>query len=236
MDGVFIISSVRSFWRTDAGRDLGAVGVLAGAVAAVGVAYGAQSTAAGLPVWFAPALGAAVYAASAELLFVGVLAAGGSAWVAAAAALAVNARHLPYGVAVRHLVGPGRRGLLRAHLVNDETVAFGLARAAERGSARAGREALTRAGLALLIAWPAGSLAGGLLGRAVDVRTLGLDALFPVVLLALVLPGLATRRARLTALAAAAVATAAVPVVPAGLAPLLGLAALPLRRTGPTRG
>lgn len=233
---MFSISSDRSFWQTATRRDLGAIGVLSGAVGAVGLAYGAQSAAAGLPLWFAPALGLAVYAASAEMLFVGVLAAGGSAWLAAVAALAVNARHLPYGVAVRHLVGPGRRGLLRAHLVNDESVAFGLARAAERGSTRAGRDALTSAGVAMLVAWPAGSLVGGLLGRAVDVRAVGLDALFPVVLLALVLPGLATRQTRLAVLAAAALATAAVPAVPAGLAPLLGLAALPLTQAGRRRG
>ncbi len=233
---MFSISSVRSLWRTATRADGSAISVMCGAVAAVGVAYGATSVAAGLPIWFAPTLGLAVYAASAEMLFVGVLGAGGSAWLAAVAALAVNARHLPYGVAVRHLVGPGGRGLLRAHLVNDETVAFGLARATERGSTRAGRDALTSAGLAMLVAWPAGSLAGGLLGRSVDVRSLGLDALFPVVLLALVLPGLHRRRTRFAALAAAAVATAAAPVVPAGLAPLLGLAALPLMRAGRRRG
>lgn len=203
---------------------------MSGAVAAVGVAYGAASVAAGLPIWFAPVLGIAVYAASAEMLFVGVLGAGGSPWLAAAASLAVNARHLPYGLAVRHLVGGGRTRLLRAHLVNDETVAFGLARAAEHDSSSAGRDALTRAGLSMLLAWPAGSIAGGLLGRGVDVAALGLDALFPVVIFALVLPRLADRRTRLAALVASAFGTAATTLLPAGIAPMLGLAALPILR------
>lgn len=69
-----------------------------------------------------------------------------------------------------------------------------------------------------------GALAGGAIG---DTGTFGLDAAFPAVLLALVLPALrkdsGVRRA---ALAGAVVALAATPVVPAGVPVLLALAGL----------
>ncbi|XGU20468.1 hypothetical protein ACETU7_06850 [Rhodococcus sp. 3Y1] len=44
------------------------------------------------------------------------------------------------------------------------------------------------------MSWPIGALLGGLLGRVVrDPGALGLDAAFPVVILALVLPALKER-------------------------------------------
>ena len=52
----------------------------------------------------------------------------------------------------------------------------------------------------------------------------GLDAAFPAVLLALVLPSLRDRSARLPVLAGVVVALAATPFLPAGLPVLLALA------------
>lgn len=201
-------------------------GLVATAVAAVGVAYGAMTVGSGFPMWFAPVVGVLVLAASSELLFVGVLAAGGNPWLAALTALTVNARHLPYGLAVAHLLGQGWRRILRIHLVNDETVVFALA---QRDHAT-GRRALTLCGLAILAAWPAGAILGSLLGRALDVRSLGLDAMFPAVILALILPDLRKRETRWGCLVGAAVALASTPFAPPGVPPLLALAALPLMR------
>ncbi|SUE06876.1 AzlC protein [Pantoea agglomerans] len=42
-----------------------------------------------------------------EFLFIGIVAGGGSPFTAAAAGLLVNARHLPFGIAVKDLVGAG---------------------------------------------------------------------------------------------------------------------------------
>jgi predicted branched-subunit amino acid permease len=58
----------------------------------------------------------------------------------------------------------------------------------------------------------------------------GLDAAFPTVLLALVLPSLADRGTRNAALAGAVIAVAATPFLPAGLPVLLALAGLVLAR------
>jgi hypothetical protein len=56
----------------------------------------------------------------------------------------------------------------------------------------------------------------------------GLDAAFPAVVLALVLPSLTDRSTRNAALAGAAIAVAVTPVLPAGLPVLLALAGLAL--------
>src|SRR5699024_9620670 len=93
---VFIITIMGSKWRTRA-VPMRNVVMLALAMALVGVAYGAMSVGAGLPVWMAPVLGVIVLAGSSEMLYVG-LAATTSPWVALPAALLVNVRHVPYEI------------------------------------------------------------------------------------------------------------------------------------------
>src|SRR5262249_59266827 len=77
-----------------------------------------------------------------------------------------------------------------------------------------------------------GKGAGGRGGRAGGVLrnpgSFGLDAAFPPVLLALVLPSLADRGTRHAALAGAVIAVVATPFLPAGLPVLLALAGLAL--------
>ena len=197
--------------------------MLALAMALVGVAYGAMSVGAGLPVWMAPVLGVIVLAGSSEMLYVG-LAATTSPWVALPAALLVNVRHVPYGMALREALGRGGGRLLRAHVLNDESVAFALA---ERDPQRA-RSALTRIGVGVLIGWPVGALIGSLLGRGIEQHTYGLDAIFPAVILALVIPAAKRARLRPAVIGAAIVAVPAALWLPDGLGPLAGVLALPL--------
>lgn len=193
------------------------------AMALVGVAYGAMSVGAGLPVWVAPVLGTLVLAGASEMLYVG-LAAATTPWLALPAALLVNVRHIPYGMALRAALGHGAARAYRAHVINDESVAFALAeREPERSTS-----ALTRIGTGVLVGWPAGALVGSLLGRGIDQQTYGLDAIFPAVILALVLPALKRARLRPAVVAAAAVAVPAALLLPEGLGPLAGLLALPL--------
>lgn len=197
--------------------------LIAFAVATVGVAYGAMAATQGFPWWFAPLLGTTVLAGSAEMLFLGLLAGGAVPLLAFGAAVLVNARHLAYGMAVSDLLGRGAARLLRIHLVNDETVALALGRRTQDES----RRALTLAGLGILAAWPSGALAGGLLGSVAPPETLGLDALFPAVILTLLVPALRTRL-RAPLVAAMLIALVGAAWAPAGLPPLLGLLALPL--------
>src|SRR5690625_7126126 len=81
---------MRSSQRTEV-MSLRTVVMITLAMALVGIAYGAMSVGAGLPVWVAPLLGVVVLAGSSEMLYVG-LATATSPWVALPAALLVNVR------------------------------------------------------------------------------------------------------------------------------------------------
>ncbi|MFF8195118.1 AzlC family ABC transporter permease [Streptomyces bobili] len=191
----------------------------------VGVSFGAISVAGGLPVWLPVAMSVLVYAGSAQFSAVGVLLAGGGPFAAAATGLLLNTRTVAFGLAVADLLGPGRAArLLGAHLVTDETVAFALA---QPDPARR-RAAFWISGLGLFVVWNLGVLAGALAGGALgDTAAYGLDAAFPAVLVALVLPALrGDARLRRSAALGAALALALTPAVPAGVPVLLALAGL----------
>ncbi|SMH29833.1 Predicted branched-chain amino acid permease (azaleucine resistance) [Rathayibacter oskolensis] len=220
---MFSLNAARSLLRTIDRADLRAIALVGLSVAVVGVSYGLGATGAGFPLWQILLLAIAVFGASAEILFVGVVAAGGAPLAAALAALLVNVRALPYGMAVGGFLTPGRLRLLGAHLANDETVALALG-----GATPERRRALFWvSGAAVALAWPLGALTGSLLGAVVaDPAVLGLDAVFPAVLLALALPALRGARTAAAATAGAVIALAALPIAPLGLAPVLGLAGL----------
>lgn len=224
---VSIVVAMRSIWRTLGARRVRDIVLICLAVGLTAVSYGAISVTAGLPAWAPPLIALVVLAGSAEFLFVGILAAGGGVAAAVAAALLVNARHLPYGMASRRLVGEGSRRLLGAHIMNDESVLLGLA---QRDPAR-GRAAYWATGLGVLVCWPAGAALGVVLGNLVgDTATLGLDAMFPAIIAGLVVPSLRAGKARRPALVGAGIALAATPFAPAGLPPLLALLGLLVHR------
>ncbi|WP_316758774.1 AzlC family ABC transporter permease [Streptomyces herbicida] len=202
---------------------------LAGGI--VGVSFGAVSVAGGLPVWVPVVMSLVVYAGSAQFSTVGVLLAGGGPLAAAATGLLLNTRTAAFSLAVAEIIGRGRATrLLGAHLVTDETVAFALA---QPDPVRR-RRAFWISGLGLFTAWNAGVLIGALAGSALgDTARYGLDAAFPAVLVALVLPALrADASVRRCALLGAAVALAVTPAVPAGVPVLLALVGLFLHGRG----
>ncbi|MEU6024487.1 AzlC family ABC transporter permease [Micromonospora sp. NPDC047134] len=199
-------------------RDVAAIGA---AMVAVGASFGAVAVAAGLPVWAVIAMSVLVYAGGAQFMAVG-LAAAGNPVAAVLAGLLLNARHLPFGLALGDTLG--RRlwqRLLGSHLMTDEATAFTLARPA--GELR--RKAFWLAGILLFVAWNAGTVLGALAGGAAgDPAALGLDAAFPAGLIALLLPALRDRDTRRAAVGGAALAVLTTPVLPAGLPVLLALA------------
>ncbi|MER6061855.1 AzlC family ABC transporter permease [Streptomyces sp. NPDC001792] len=203
---------------------------LAGGI--VGVSFGAVSVAGGLPVWVPVLMSLVVYAGSAQFSAVGVLLAGGGPIAAAATGLLLNTRTAAFGLAVADIIGTGRTSrLLGAHLVTDETAAFALAQSDPVRQ----RRAFWISGLGLFAVWNIGVLAGALAGDALgDTARYGLDAAFPAVLVALVLPQLRTDAAvRRCALLGAVIALALTPAVPAGVPVLLALAGLLLHRRQP---
>ncbi len=198
------------------------------AVAFIGLSYGAIAVASGFPLWVPAAQSVLVLAGASEFLFIGIVAAGGNPIAAALAGLLVNARHLPYGLALPPgVTGPGWRRLFGTHLMNDETVVFTLAQPDDPRK----RAAYWTCGLGVLICWPGGAILGALIGSEVhDTSAFGLDAMFPAVILALIVPSLRDRATLRAAVTGAVIALATAPFLPAGLPVLLALAAVLLLR------
>ncbi|HEY7594054.1 MAG TPA: AzlC family ABC transporter permease [Actinophytocola sp.] len=229
---------MRSIWRTlDAAlrRDLLAV-VLA--IGVVGVSFGAIAVSTGLPWWMPSLLSVLVFAGGSQFMVVGVVAAGGGLVAAVLGALLLNARHLPFGLAIGDVMGrDARRGLAArlfgSHLLIDESVAFAMA---QKDPARS-RAVFWALGSAAFVVWNLGTLAGALAGQGIgDTDAFGLDAAFPAALLALVLPALrGNPRTRNAALLGAAVALATTPLLPAGVPVLLALAGLVVLIPAPKR-
>ena len=208
------------------------IGLTCLAVLFIGLSYGATAVASGFPLWVPAAQSVLVLAGASEFLFIGIVAAGGSPFAAALAGLLVNARHLPYGLALPEVTGRGWRRMVGTHVMNDESVVFALA----QDDLPRKRAAYWACGLGVLICWPGGAVLGALIGSAVhDTGAFGLDAMFPAVILALIVPDLRDRMTLRAALAGAAVALAVTPFLPAGLPVLLALVAvLPLLRQRPS--
>jgi predicted branched-subunit amino acid permease len=211
---VFIIKDMRSIWRTltpALRRDTLAV---AGAISVVGMSFGAIAVASGLEWWMPSALSVLVFAGGSQFMLVGVIAAGGGVVAAVLGALLLNARHLPFGLAIGDIMGRGK--LARAvgsHFMIDESVAFALA---QKDPARA-RAVFWFLGATAFVVWNVGTVLGA---------AAGLDAAFPAALLALLLPSLKNPRVLGAALVGAVVALGTTPFLPAGVPVLLALAGL----------
>ncbi|HAI05828.1 MULTISPECIES: AzlC family ABC transporter permease [Pantoea] len=189
----------------------------------VGLSYGSLATADGFPLWVPLALSTLVLAGASEFLFIGVVAGGGSPFTAAAAGLLVNARHLPFGIAVKDLVGRGPAGWLGCHIMNDESVVFGISqpKLAQR------RSAFWLCGIGIGLIWPISVMTGAAIGQFIpDTSVIGLDAVFPAILIALIFPALRQRRTRVPAVLGAALSLLATPLVPAGMPVLFSLLGL----------
>nr|WP_217485090.1 AzlC family ABC transporter permease [Plantibacter sp. MCCC 1A11337] len=219
----FNIVYVRSIW-SHLGRPITrAIALVCVADGLVGISYGAVAVHSGIQPWVVLALALLVLAGASEILFVGIVAAGGSPLTAALAGLLVNARHLPFGLAIHEVVGTGWRRVLGTHLLNDESVVFAL----DQDTLERKRAAFWACGLGILLCWPAGAALGAFAGTVIeDTDAFGLDVMFPAVLLALIFPALRERRTRRAALVGALVAVAATPFLPSGIPVLLSLVGL----------
>lgn len=219
-----IIVNMRAVARTLARGTIRDIGLVCLADGVVGASFGAISVSGGLPGWVPVVMSVLVFAGGAQFAAVGVVLAGGSAAAGVAAGLVLNTRFLPYGLAVADVLGDRwRTRVPGAHLIVDESVAFALRhRDPERS-----RAAFWACGLALLGCWVLAVVLGTLAGHAIsDPDRFGLDAVFPAVMLALVLPSLSDRGTRRAALLGAAGAVAVTPFLPPGVPVLLALAGL----------
>jgi 4-azaleucine resistance transporter AzlC len=192
------------------------------AIVAFGASFGVLARAAGVDALAAVVMSATTFAGSAQFAIVSVLGAGGTAAAAIGAAVLLNGRYAPMSVAASGAFqgGPLRR-LLEAQLLVDESWAL---------SSRDGgfdRKVLVGAGALLYVGWNAGTVIGVVAGDSLtDPATLGLDAAFPALFLALVAPLLRQGSTRVTAaLLGAAIALALTPLVAAGVPVIAATAA-----------
>ncbi len=203
-----------------------AVVPLAVAVAGFGVSFGVLARSAGMGTIAPIVMSAVTFAGSAQFAAVSILGAGGGVVAAVGAAVLLNARYGPIGASVAPaLHGSVWSRLIHAQLVVDESWAV-----SAEGGGRFNRHILIGAGLLLYASWVLGTIAGVLGGEALgDPSTLGLDAAFPALFLALLVPQVRGRRALLAAVAGGAIALAltplaapGVPIIAASAACLLG--------------
>jgi len=193
------------------------------AIVAFGASFGVLAKAAGVDSLAALVMSATTFAGSAQFAVVSVLGAGGTAAAAIGAAVLLNARYAPMALAGSGAFrgGPVRR-LLEAQLLVDESWAL--------SSRDDGFDikVLLGAGGMLYLGWNAGTAIGVLAGDSLtDPATLGLDAAFPALFLALLAPLLRSegRIALAAALIGAAIALTLTPLTPAGLPVIAATAA-----------
>ena len=205
---------------------------LSPAVLLFGASFGVLSQSAGFDPVAAIAMSATTFAGSAQFAAVSVLSAGGTLLAAVAAAVLLNARYGPMGLAAaRTFTGRRLRRTLEAQLLVDESWAV------SQQDGRFDRRRMLGAGGVLYAGWLGGTILGVAVGSSLgDPATLGLDAAFPALFLALMVPLIRSRNALAAAVAGAGIALLLTPLTPAGvpviaatLGVLFGL--LPVRST-----
>jgi 4-azaleucine resistance transporter AzlC len=184
------------------------------AAAAFGASFGILAPTADFDGPAAVVMSATTFAGSAQFAVVSTLDAGGSVAAAIGAAVLLNARYAPISVSV----APVFRGTLWRRLVESQLIVDESWVVSRRPDGRFDRRLLVGAGLVLYIAWVGGTAVGALVGEAIaDPASLGLDAAFPALFLALLVPQLRSRSALVAALIAAAVALVLIPFTPPGI-------------------
>ena len=197
-----------------------------------GAAYAVSARAAGLSLFETQLMSLAVFSGGAQFSAAGLFAANASPLTVVATTFLINARHLLYGVSLGQLLPfRPRERLLAAHLLTDE--AYGVT----FGSPARSRGFFLGAGSSLFFIWNLSTLLGALLSRLVpDPAALGIDFIFPLAFLALLIPLLKGWPELAVAVFAGGLALFASQVMNPGLAVLLAGILGPLLGTWLTKG
>ena len=177
-----------------------------------GASFGLLAADAGMSRAAAVLMSATTFAGSAQFAAASVLETGGGAIAAIVAAVLLNARYVPLSVSVAPIFpGSRRRRLLESQLIVDESWAL---------AGRSGRfeyAVLVGAGLFFYVLWVGGTAAGILVGDLLDPEAIGLDAAFPALFVALLVPYVRARRSLVAAVLAGAITFVLIPVAPPGV-------------------
>lgn len=187
---------------------------LAVAVGGFGLTYGVLARQAGFGATAAIVFSITTFAGSAQFAAISIVRDGGTATAAIVAALLLNARYLPIGLSV----APWLKGRPLARAAQGQVVVDEAWAVSHQGGGRYDPRLLIGAGLTIYAAWVACSVLGALGGNLIgDPESLGLDAAFPALFLALLAGQVRERRLLAAALGGAVIALAMVPLVPPGV-------------------
>lgn len=202
-------SARRQFWS-----GVWTVAPICVGVAAFGLVFGAASANAGLSLAQTLAMSLFVFSGAAQITAVSMLEVGAAPLTILLTTVALGLRHILMGASLAPYLRDRRlawRALLAFQMV-DETFAVSIIRF------RAGTGSqwfFLGANLSLYMVWAASSAAGALLGAvAPDPASLGLDLIFPLIFLGLLVPLLQNRIEIATALLAGAFALLGSQILP----------------------
>lgn len=211
-------------------RDFGLVDIAALLLAsiAIGVAVSPIMVDVGTPSWVVMAAAMLAYSGTGELAYASVIASGGSLGPALAASLLVSSR---FGLLAMSMNGRWKASFWErvgiSHYAAEPQVAAALE--AEVHGPDAARRAFWQISGWMGIGWVIGSAIGLLIGNAVgDIRTLGLDAVFPATLASALVSSFRRRDTATAVVLGAAAALALTPFLPAGGPVLLAALAAPV--------
>ena len=155
-----------------------------------GMAYAVLARSSGLSLWETQLMSVIVFAGSSQFSAAGLFGLGASSLSIILTTFVINMRHFLYTLTLGQAMNLSwSQKLIAAHLTTDE--AFGVTLAHKQlnfpffmGTA-----------LSLFLSWNVSTLAGSLLSEAVpDPEALGIDFIFPIAFLALLIPLLKTRK------------------------------------------
>lgn len=190
----------------------------------VAVSLGSLASSYHVPLWIPLSLSICVLAGTAEFIFIGFLITGGHPITAAITGLLVNLRHLPFGIAVHELIQGKFLHFLGCHIMNDESVMFGITQDTHEYK----QLAYWTCGICIMFFWPLGVFTGYFLGKIIpSPSSFGLDALFPAILFALIWNQLRdSKPIRQSALIGSGLTIGSVSILPMGLPILVSLLGL----------
>lgn len=178
------------------------------------LSFGVLATDTGFSVPAAIAMSAIVFAGSAQFAAIAILAAGGGVGAAVGAAALMNSRFLPMGIAL----GPSLPGAPLRRALQGQTVVDASWAMANRGDGTFDRWFLFGSTAPQYVTWVSGTVIGAVGGPIFgDPNALGLDAVFPAFILALLGAEMRDGRARGVAIAGGLIGLALVPFTPPGV-------------------
>ena len=199
--------------RGDFARGFRAMAPLWLGVVPFGLAYSVTARDAGLSVLETQSLSVLVFAGSAQVSAAGLFATGAAGLEIVLTTVLLNVRHLLYGLSLgREIELTRRQRPIAAYFLTDE--AFGVV----AGSSERSFPFLLGTELSLFATWNLSTFGGALLGAAIpDPEEIGVDLIFPLAFLALLVPLVRTRVELAVAAASGVVAYALSQALPGGL-------------------